>query len=98
MLVGDAKQAIYRWRGGKASQFLKLGSQGAISQNPFTIEKKVQELSTNYRSFSELIKFNNSFFKHSSQFLQNSSYADLFLINHTKKKMNQKEGMFLFLF
>ncbi len=91
LLVGDAKQAIYRWRGGKASQFLKLGSQGAISQNPFTIEKKVQELSTNYRSFSELIKFNNSFFKHSSQFLQNSSYADLFL-NKSHQEENESKG------
>jgi len=80
-----------RWRGGKASQFLKLGSQGAISQNPFTIEKKVQELSTNYRSFSELIKFNNSFFKHSSQFLQNSSYADLFL-NKSHQEENESKG------
>ena len=90
-LVGDAKQAIYRWRGGKASQFLKLGSQDTISQNPFTIEKKVQELSTNYRSFSELIKFNNSFFKHSSQFLQNSSYADLFL-NKSHQEENELKG------
>ena len=24
MLVGDAKQAIYRWRGGKAEQFIDL--------------------------------------------------------------------------
>ena len=24
MLVGDAKQAIYRWRGGKAEQFINL--------------------------------------------------------------------------
>ena len=32
LLVGDAKQAIYRWRGGKASQFLKLGSKSAISK------------------------------------------------------------------
>ncbi len=91
LLVGDAKQAIYRWRGGKASQFLKLGSQDTISQNPFTIEKKVQELSTNYRSFSELIKFNNSFFKHSSQFLQNSSYADLFL-NKSHQEENELKG------
>ena len=27
LLVGDAKQAIYRWRGGKASQFIELGLQ-----------------------------------------------------------------------
>jgi len=91
LLVGDAKQSIYRWRGGKASQFLKLGSQSTLSKNPFTIEKKVQELSTNYRSFSELINFNNSFFKHSSHFLQNSSYADLFL-NKSYQEENELKG------
>ena len=87
LLVGDGKQAIYRWRGGKAEQFIELGSENSATKNPFLIEKKVQELSVNYRSFSEIINFNNSFFKHVSQFLQNLSYANLFL-----KKSHQEEN------
>ena len=34
LLVGDGKQAIYRWRGGKAEQFIALGSK---KENPFNI-------------------------------------------------------------
>ena len=33
------KQAIYRWRGGKAEQFIGLGSDGDESVNPFNSEK-----------------------------------------------------------
>ena len=58
MLVGDAKQAIYRWRGGKAEQFINLGSNIV---NPFPIEKEVKNLETNFRSYAEVINFNNSF-------------------------------------
>jgi len=87
LLVGDGKQAIYRWRGGKAEQFIELGSENEESKNPFLIEKKVQELGVNYRSYSEIINFNNAFFKHVSQFLQNTSYSNLFL-----KKSHQEEN------
>ncbi|NNL83625.1 MAG: UvrD-helicase domain-containing protein, partial [Winogradskyella sp.] len=59
MLVGDAKQAIYRWRGGDADQFLKLIEK---SSQPFVIEPKVEQLDTNYRSLKEVITFNNSLF------------------------------------
>src|SRR5699024_2324426 len=34
-LVGDAKQSIYRWRGGKAEQFMALCGEA----NPFPAEK-----------------------------------------------------------
>ena len=52
LLVGDAKQAIYRWRGGKASQFIELGLKNKEATNPFLIEKKIKELLVNYRSYS----------------------------------------------
>ncbi|MCK5637597.1 MAG: UvrD-helicase domain-containing protein, partial [Flavobacteriaceae bacterium] len=58
LLVGDAKQAIYRWRGGKAEQFINLSSEGNLkSINPFLIKKKLKNLDTNYRSYSEIIDF-----------------------------------------
>ena len=64
MLVGDAKQAIYRWRGGRAEQFIDLYSGG----NPFHIDKTVRNLPSNYRSFKSIVEFNNTFFNHISEF------------------------------
>ncbi|OMP32414.1 exodeoxyribonuclease V subunit beta [Mangrovimonas sp. DI 80] len=58
MLVGDAKQAIYRWRGGEAEQFIDLFT----DVNPFQVEKKVENLPTNYRSFQTIVEFNNNLF------------------------------------
>ncbi len=92
LLVGDGKQAIYRWRGGKAEQFIGLGSDETNSDNPFFIDKKVKELETNYRSFSEIVKFNNSFFQHTSHFLQNSSYKELFLEKSYQQENENKGG------
>ncbi|WP_435135993.1 UvrD-helicase domain-containing protein [Formosa sp. A9] len=63
MLVGDAKQAIYRWRGGKAEQFIEL-CENAFNFNPFHTPKEVYRLETNFRSFKHIINFNNSFFKY----------------------------------
>jgi len=91
LLVGDGKQAIYRWRGGKAEQFIDLGSEEA-SGNPFFISKEVKELETNYRSFSEIINFNNSLFQHVSGFIQNSSYKELFAEKSYQKENDNKGG------
>lgn len=98
LLVGDGKQAIYRWRGGKASQFIELGSEDEQSTNPFLIEKQVQELGVNYRSYSEIINFNNSFFKHVSQFIQKPSYSNLFLEKSHQKENENKGGYVSFSF
>ena len=92
LLVGDAKQAIYRWRGGKAAQFIELGLANEGAKNPFLVEKKIKELLVNYRSYSEIIKFNNSFFKHISRFLQNTSHSNLFLNNSYQKENELKGG------
>ena len=91
LLVGDGKQAIYRWRGGKAEQFINLGSDEENSSNPFFIDKEIKELETNFRSFSEVIDFNNQFFQHTSNFIQNESYKKLF-IDGNKQKENAKKG------
>jgi ATP-dependent exoDNAse (exonuclease V) beta subunit len=76
MLVGDAKQAIYRWRGGEAEQFIHLYNK---TKNPFQVEADVLSLETNYRSSRQIITFNNSFFKFlSDQYFSDSNYAELF--------------------
>ena len=40
LLVGDAKQAIYRWRGGKVEQFINLSN----NINSFFINADIQTL------------------------------------------------------
>jgi len=89
LLVGDGKQAIYRWRGGKADQFIELG---ASAQNPFSITKEIKNLETNFRSFSEVINFNNSFFQHTANFLQNDAYKNLFLEGNIQFENSKKGG------
>lgn len=91
LLVGDGKQAIYRWRGGKAEQFINLSSD---KKNPFQIKKQLKNLTTNYRSYSEIVNFNNLFFQHTANFLQNDDYKTLF-IEGNKQKTTTKNGGFV---
>ncbi len=96
LLVGDGKQAIYRWRGGKAEQFIKLGSdeQNERISNPFQVQKEVKGLETNFRSYSEIIDFNNSFFQFVSGYFQNPLYRQLF-VDGNKQNTTQKKGGFV---
>lgn len=94
LLVGDAKQSIYRWRGGKAEQFIGLSAKGGENTNPFYVEEKVENLATNFRSFSEIINFNNSFFTHVSQFLANQKYKNLYSEGNNQQ-LNKNEGGFV---
>ncbi len=64
MVVGDAKQSIYRWRGGKPEMFMAMMN----GSNPFQVEKSLFHLPINYRSCKSIVRFNNSFFKHLSSF------------------------------
>lgn len=89
LLVGDPKQAIYRWRGGKAEQFIALSQE----ENPFSNKyKKTVSLDTNYRSYSEVIDFNNSFFKYISGKLSNPDYINLYQNNSHQNKTSKSGG------
>ncbi len=88
-LVGDAKQAIYRWRGGRAEQFLDLLSR---RENPFVFDPKIEPLPKNYRSCEEIIKFNNDFFTATSPFLNNELYRQLFKEGNDQQTNNKKGG------
>ncbi|MGL5113078.1 MAG: UvrD-helicase domain-containing protein, partial [Flavobacterium sp.] len=88
MIVGDPKQSIYRWRGGKAEQFIALSKK----ENPFSNpDKKLVHLDKNYRSYSEVIDFNNAFFKMISAEFTNDDYKDLYE-NHSHQIANEKKG------
>ncbi len=88
-LVGDAKQAIYRWRGGNAEQFLDLVSGNT---NPFVIQPEIHNLPSNYRSHETVIKFNNDFFTATSPLLNNQPYKELFEQGNQQKTNTKKGG------
>ncbi|MBD0831142.1 UvrD-helicase domain-containing protein [Aestuariibaculum sediminum] len=86
MLVGDAKQAIYRWRGGEAEQFIDLFH----DKNPFHVEKSLKNLPANYRSFKEIVNFNNQFFSYLSQdVFSNNIYKNLYEQSHQNLSKTQ---------
>ncbi|MBM1104995.1 UvrD-helicase domain-containing protein [Aurantibacter crassamenti] len=89
-LVGDAKQAIYRWRGGRAEQFIDLAGD---FENPFVIKPETKNLPVNYRSFDEVVKFNNDFFTWSSNQLNKQAYKDLFIEGNQQETNSKKGGL-----
>ena len=66
LIVGDVKQSIYRWRG---SDWNLLDAQ-IPSEFP---GYKEEILNTNYRSLSNVVKFNNEFFEASAKILDGLS-------------------------
>ena len=89
MLVGDAKQAIYRWRGGKAEQFINLFNE---KDQPFPIKQVVEDLPVNFRSTREIINSNNAFFNHLSGFVFNNEDYTTIYSESSQKLFNKDEG------
>jgi ATP-dependent exoDNAse (exonuclease V) beta subunit len=73
LIVGDPKQAIYRWRGGDIDQFILLPEiNNTISSSiQHTVREnfKSEELHFNYRSGMNIVNFNNQFFQLASSLL-----------------------------
>lgn len=88
MIVGDPKQSIYRWRGGKAEQFIELSKE----KNPFVNpSKELFPLGINWRSYDQVIDFNNKFFKFLASKFANEDYKNLYE-NHSHQEFNDKKG------
>jgi len=71
MVVGDAKQAIYRWRGGEVEQIIAFPKVYGHNNNPLLLEREEsldrnfaqKELDKNFRSKAEIVDFSNQFFQ-----------------------------------
>ena len=75
MIVGDAKQSIYRWRGGKPEQFIAL----CKGNTELPLSPQLKRLEANYRSLQEIVSFNNRFFKYLSTIIfSNDTYQSLY--------------------
>lgn len=74
MLVGDGKQAIYRFRGGEVKQFANLPMVSNSIEDELLAERQLalkrnyaeRVLNSNFRSKAEVVQFNNEFFRHLS--------------------------------
>jgi len=78
LVVGDGKQAIYRWRNGDAEQFTRLPNLAGSDRDEIVREQEKalsshfheHRLIRNYRSSREIVRFNNEFFTLLSNLLE----------------------------
>ena len=86
LIVGDPKQSIYRWRGGKFNQFINLIYD---RNNPFHFKPILKNTDINFRSCKEIVDFNSEFFKYLSDKLNveiyNSDDLNFNQSSHTKQ-------------
>jgi len=103
IVVGDAKQSIYRWRGGKIEQFLQLPNlykaDHLVSADDWAAKLNYHydnyNLSSNFRSRKEVIKFNNNLFSKIKSILSDE-LKDVYL-DHIQELDNAKEGGYVHL-
>ena len=90
LVVGDGKQAIYRFRQGEVEQFMRLpevyNPMGNMNVAERAIMLKssgvVKELNTNYRTRATIVEFNNDFFTklmNCDDLLGNEKIRDIYL-------------------
>ena len=97
LVVGDGKQAIYRFRQGEVEQFVKLPDVYNPQNNPIIDEHakelkhhgRVENLASNYRTGKAIVEFNNRFFKSvvEDQLNDNTKISDIYLGEEYRNKI-----------
>lgn len=101
LVVGDGKQAIYRFRNGNVEQFILLPDLPANyekevfgeAQNALNANYDAKILNSNFRSLPEIIHFNNDFFGFISRQL-NEKYHSIYA-GHSQQVLPGKTGGFV---
>ena len=100
MLVGDAKQSIYRWRGGEAEQFINL-FEGTDKSNLMSVGNREVELyprtpktlGDNWRSHKTIVEFNNDLYAAAEGVLTNDAYKEIY--RNSSQNAKGKPGGFV---
>lgn len=100
LIVGDAKQAIYRFRGGEVGQFIELPKIYQKNDSPGlnTFEAGLTRfyepfiLNVNYRSARSIVDFNNRFFSFIQQLLP-ESFQKVYDEQQQQIKENAEAGL-----
>ncbi|MFM7105789.1 MAG: UvrD-helicase domain-containing protein, partial [Flavobacteriales bacterium] len=94
LIVGDGKQAIYRWRGGSSEQLIQLPElmgkyKSSDAERIFVAGASVENLIDNRRSCGAIIRFNNRLFE-----LMKSSLGKLERVyeKHAQNTVRTEEG------
>jgi len=106
LVVGDAKQSIYRWRGGVVEQFTELPKAYNPYDDKYVGERELSlihnyeeraPLNRNFRSNADIVRFNNQFFKEAVAQL-NSSIVDYYEDVAQEVKDERSQGYVAFNF
>lgn len=96
LLVGDAKQAIYRWRNGNVLQFVNLpkiheASTPELASVEYLLEEHYESipLDYNYRSSQQVVQFNNGLFN----FLKNHEAIEPIYRDPSQKATQKEDGL-----
>ncbi len=89
MVVGDVKQAIYRWRGGDLSLL-----QTQLEEHIGSHRVAMRELASNYRSAPEIVNFNNLVFEAAAKVAASKINAALPIdVYHDVRQSSPVEGV-----
>ena len=88
LIVGDPKQSVYRWRAANPDIFISL----LLKSNPFSVIKTNKTLPKNYRSYKQIIKFNNNFFQHLSHLMGSPVNKHIYQLGTKQEASKTKEG------
>ncbi|MBL4710604.1 MAG: UvrD-helicase domain-containing protein [Flavobacteriales bacterium] len=102
LIVGDAKQAIYRFRGGEVEQFSEMPNyQLAENQESYLYKERMQTLAVqykeafltqNFRSLPIVVNFNNEFFEFAKQQEELTPKISSIFREHQQQSLASKKG------